>query len=65
MECDLETSIPDWIIEFPPSSRLFDELGIDASCGGKSLEYVCRQRGLDPQMVLERLRELVAQYDRE
>jgi hypothetical protein len=30
-------------------------LGIDTSCGGKSLEYACRQEGFDPQDVLERL----------
>ncbi|MCA9266166.1 MAG: DUF542 domain-containing protein [Planctomycetales bacterium] len=55
MTCDLETSVPDWVIDHPESTAVFNELGIDASCAGKSLEYVCRQQGLDPHAVLRRL----------
>ena len=55
----LEVSVPDWIIEYPKSHAIFDELQIDTSCGGKSLEYACQQRGLDPGFVLQRLTELV------
>ncbi len=54
-DCDLETSVPDWIIEHPDILNVFQELGIDYSCGGKSLEYACQQRGLDPHAVLARL----------
>lgn len=54
-DCDLDTSVPDWIIEHPATTAVFRELGIDDSCGGKSLAYACRQRGLDPQTVLARL----------
>lgn len=55
MHCDLHTSLPDWIIDYPETATVFKELGIDVSCEGKSLEYVCRQQGLDPQLVLDRL----------
>ncbi len=55
MNCDLDTSVPDWVIDNPESAAVFDELRIDTSCAGKSLEYLCRQRGLDPEIVLERL----------
>lgn len=56
MQCDLETSIPDWLIDFPEVAPLLAEFGITSCCGGRSLEYVCRERGLDPHFVLARLR---------
>ncbi|MBI3465040.1 MAG: DUF542 domain-containing protein [Planctomycetes bacterium] len=34
MECDLDTSVPDWIIEHPETLALFQEFGIDYCCGG-------------------------------
>lgn len=60
MECDLASSVPDWIIEYPETTRFFDELQIDVSCAGKSLEYVCRTRGFDPSAVLEHLHRIIA-----
>lgn len=45
--CDLDTSVPDWIIEHPETLAIFAELGIEYGCGGKSLAYACRERGLD------------------
>ncbi len=60
MQCDLDTSIPDWIIEHPTTTTLFSELGLDISCAGKSLEYVCHQNGLNPTAVLDRLRAIIA-----
>lgn len=59
MICDLETSIPDWIIEHPETTAIFNELKLDVSCGGKSLEYVAMQQGLNPHAVMRRLREVI------
>lgn len=59
MDCDLDSSIPDWIIDHPESQTLFDQLNLDTSCAGKSLEYVCQHRGLSPPAVLEQLRQLI------
>lgn len=53
--CDLDTSVPDWIIEHPDTLAVFQELGIDYSCGGKSLAYACGRRGLDAAAVLAML----------
>jgi regulator of cell morphogenesis and NO signaling len=53
--CDLDTSVPDWVIDHPETQAVFAELGIDCSCGGKSLAYACRQQGLNPEQVLTRL----------
>ena len=53
--CDLDTSVPDWIIEHPKTLAVFQELGIDYSCGGKSLGYLCLQLGLNADAVLARL----------
>ena len=54
--CDLDTSVPDWIIEHPETLAVFEALGIDCSCGGKSLAYACRERGLAVKTVLLELR---------
>jgi iron-sulfur cluster repair protein YtfE (RIC family) len=43
---DLESSVPDWLIEYPELLALFQELGIDYSCGGKSLARACQERHL-------------------
>ncbi len=56
-ECDLETSVPDWVIEHPESLAIFMEFGIDYCCGGKSLAFACHQQGLDEQVVLATLRQ--------
>lgn len=38
---------------------VLESLGIDQSCQGKSLDYVCRQMGLDPHFVLKQLHEVI------
>lgn len=58
-DCDLETSVPDWIIEHPETLAVFQELGIDFSCGGKSLVYACQEQRLDEEMVLDRLHQCI------
>ena len=54
-ECDLDTSVPDWVIEHSATLAVVRELGIDYCCGGKLLAYACLQQGLDPQAVLTKL----------
>jgi regulator of cell morphogenesis and NO signaling len=51
---DLDSSVPDWLIEYPALLSLFCELGIDYCCGGKSLRTACREQGLRPEDVLAR-----------
>ncbi len=46
--CDLDTSVPDWLIDHPSLFSLFKELRIDYCCGGKSLESACHEQNLDP-----------------
>ncbi len=60
MNCDLDNCIPDWIIEHPETLRVFNDLGLDTSCAGKSLHYVCIHHGLSPQEVLQRLWQAIA-----
>jgi regulator of cell morphogenesis and NO signaling len=55
---DIQSSVPDWLIEFPQLLRLIEQLGLDYSCGGKSLGAAADEAGLDPQAVLEQLRTL-------
>jgi|GEM_PF-829790 len=61
-DCDLETSVPDWLIEHPETWAVFRELGIDDACGGKSLEYACCQRGLNPESVIATLRSHIERH---
>lgn len=58
-DCDLETSVPDWIIEHPETLAVFQELGIDTSCGGKSLEYACEERRLDACAIFGKLQRRI------
>ncbi|MEQ9406192.1 MAG: DUF542 domain-containing protein [Fuerstiella sp.] len=59
MNCDLDDSVPDWIIEHPECAAVFDQLHIDCSCGGRSLEFLCHQQGLAPQSVLQQLQQAI------
>lgn len=59
IECDLDSAIPDWIVEHPETLTVFNRHAIDCSCGGKSLRYVCQTLGLDPAEILQELVELV------
>jgi len=59
MNCDLSSAIPDWIIDYPGTADVFTDLQLDVSCGGKSLEHVCHQSGLDPEFVLRQLEFVV------
>ncbi|QDV41460.1 hypothetical protein Enr13x_12990 [Stieleria neptunia] len=59
MNCDLDSSIPEWIIEHPETTGVFGDLRLDISCAGKSLRYVCVHQGLSPPEVLERLRQAI------
>ncbi|MEZ5943215.1 MAG: DUF542 domain-containing protein [Planctomycetaceae bacterium] len=58
-DCSLETSVPDWIIDHPETLAIFQDLGIDCSCGGKSLEFACLEQGLDVQFVLSKLHQVI------
>jgi iron-sulfur cluster repair protein YtfE (RIC family) len=55
VECDLDTSVLDWVIEHPVTASIFEQLGINDCCGGISLEYACAKQELDPQIVLSML----------
>lgn len=55
--CDLNTPVPDWIVEHPVVEPLLTELHLDSTCGGKSLGYICIERGYDPAVVLQKLHE--------
>lgn len=58
-ECSLETSVPDWVVDHPETLSVFQELGIDYSCGGKSLAFACREQGLQVHNVLSQLHEAI------
>lgn len=55
IQCSLEDGVPDWIVEYPETLAVFQRLGIEYTCGGRSLEFACRERGYAPQSVLSQL----------
>ena len=61
VECDLDTSVLDWVIEHPVRASVFKKLGLDDCCGGISFEYACTKQGLDAPIVLSMPRDLLEQ----
>lgn len=54
----LGTTVGRLVAEVPIRARVFDEFGIDFCCGGKqTLEQACKNKGLDPDKVVMRIRE--------
>ena len=58
-DLDLNSSVPEWLMAHPLLLKLFEELRIDYCCGGKSLEYACRERRIDPDELLAELHRLI------
>lgn len=56
---ELEASVADWATDYPESIPVFQQFGVDYCCGGKSLEYACRQSGVDPREFLTALRRVI------
>ncbi len=54
---DPESSVPELLIDYPQLLDVFQALGIEYTCGGKSLQTACREQGLDPAVVLRRCEE--------
>ncbi|KLU01541.1 hypothetical protein RISK_006388 [Rhodopirellula islandica] len=59
MKCDLDSSLPEWIVEHPETTKVFQAWGLDTSCAGKSLRYVCIHAGVSPAEVLQELESAV------
>lgn len=59
-EVDEDCSAVDWVIEHPQLVAVFQELGIDYCCPGKSLRYACGQAGVALDELLQRIHEMVA-----
>ena len=63
-ECALDSSVSDWVIEHSVTLAVFQTLGIDYCCGGKLLEFACREQGLDAAAVLKTLLRAI-EYNRD
>src|SRR4051795_4959897 len=54
---DIETTVGQLVTERPSRARVFERFGIDYCCGGKKpLGQACRDRQVDPQIVIDELR---------
>ena len=54
-ELGFESSIVDWVVEHPELIPFFEKQGIDYCCGGRSVENACRERGIEPQLIIDEL----------
>jgi regulator of cell morphogenesis and NO signaling len=60
IEHNLDSSVGQWVAQYPGTSRVFEDLQIDYCCGGgRPLAEACRVQQLDPQQVMERLEEAI------
>jgi regulator of cell morphogenesis and NO signaling len=58
---DTQSTVGQLVKERPARARVFERLGIDYCCGGKTpLGLACRDKGLDPDQVLRELADLDA-----
>ena len=58
MNIQAETPVGQIVAAQPLLAKVFETYGIDYCCGGKKpLEQACRERHVDPQLVLEELRK--------
>lgn len=56
---DLEKTIGEFVAEDYRTAQVFEEHGIDFCCGGKvSLAATCRERGIDANLLLEKLEQV-------
>ena len=60
----LDTSVGEWVVHCPQTSRAFEEMQVDYCCGGdKSLQQACLDKQLDPQQVLSQLEAIITSPD--
>ncbi len=62
MECDSESTVPEWLIEYPETFPVFSELGLDCTCGGRSLRFLCEQNEMDADFVVAALLKAIANH---
>ena len=57
----LDISVHEAVRRFPPTMKVFNELGIDTCCGGgMRIRDAAKNEGLNPDEVLERARQVLA-----
>ena len=56
--------VTDWVIDHPTTLKVFQQYGIDYSCGGKSLSFACEEQGLEVTGVLAALHEAIVGTDK-
>ena len=58
LKIGVESTVGELVRESPNRARVFESLKIDYCCGGKiSLSEACRRRTIDPDQVLDQLRQ--------
>lgn len=63
---DVGTPVGQLVTERPRLARIFDKLGIDYCCGGRTpLQEACEARGLDPASVVQTINAFAATDDAE
>jgi iron-sulfur cluster repair protein YtfE (RIC family) len=63
LEFDIDSAVPDWIVEYPQTLVVFQEFGIDYCYGGKSLDFACKERCIPAATILARIRQVVGRHE--
>jgi iron-sulfur cluster repair protein YtfE (RIC family) len=59
-EIDFEKGVADWAVDCPAAVAIFEQYGIDYCCGGKSLQYACRQAGAALEEIAKKLQAAIS-----
>ena len=58
---DTNSTVAQWVSEYPQTARVFEDLQVDFCCGGDTpLAEACGQKQLDSNAILARLTEVVS-----
>jgi regulator of cell morphogenesis and NO signaling len=63
LQLTIDDPVVDWAIEHAESIPVFEKHGIDYCCGGKSLAWDCKHRGLDPHLILAEIKQAIFSSD--
>ena len=63
---DTNSTVAQWVSEYPQTARVFEELQIDYCCGGgRTLSQACETKQLDANTVMAQLARAVADPQQE
>ncbi len=61
---NLNSTLANWVIQYPRTATVFEALGLNYCCeGDETLEQACREQHLDPQQVVVKIEQIIAEHE--